>query len=65
MDFAFSLDHRMKRKENEKIDKYSDLTRELKNLWNMKVMVRPIVVGALGTVSKGLEKSPRELAIKG
>ena len=27
-----------------------------KKLWNMRVMVLPIVIGALGTVSNGLEK---------
>ena len=37
------------------MDKYLDLARELKRLWNMKVKVIPIVVGALGTVPKGLE----------
>ena len=31
-----------------------DLTRELKKLWNMKVMVIPIVIGSLGTVTKAL-----------
>ena len=29
-------DHRIKLKECEKKDKYLDLARELKNLWNMK-----------------------------
>ena len=40
----------------EKRNKYVDLTRELKNLWNMKVIVIPIVIGALGTIPKGLEE---------
>ena len=31
MDFAVSADHRMKRKESEKIDKYPHLPREQKN----------------------------------
>ena len=38
---------------SENRDKYRDLVRELKNLWNMKVAVIPIVIGALGTVTKG------------
>ena len=29
---------------------------KLKTLWNMKVMVIPIIIGALGTVSKRLSK---------
>ena len=40
----------MKRK---KIDKYLDLARELKKLWNI-VTVISIVVGALGTVFRNL-----------
>ena len=39
--------------------------RELKNLWNMRVMVIPIVVGALGTAPKSLEKSLEEWEIIG
>ena len=37
------------------MDKYLDIARELKKLWNMKVTFIPIVIGALGTVTKGLE----------
>ena len=50
VDFAVPADHRIKLKESEKKDKYLDLARELKNLWNMKVTIVPIVIGALGTV---------------
>ncbi len=41
-----------------KKDKYLDLARELKKLWNMKVTIVPIVIGALGTITKGLLKGP-------
>ena len=37
VNFAVSADHRIKLKECEKRDKYLDLSRELKKLWNMKV----------------------------
>ena len=40
----------------EKKDKYLDLARELKKLWNMQVTIIPIVIGAFGTVTKGLLK---------
>ena len=53
MDFIIPADHRVKLKEREKRDKYQDLTRELKKLWNMKVTVIQIVIGAFGTVTKG------------
>ena len=36
--------------------KYLNLARELKKLWNMKVTVIPNVIGALGTIPKGLVK---------
>ena len=54
----------MKIKEIEKLDKYLDLGWELKNLWNMKVMVILIIVGTLGTVLKSLEKRLVELEIR-
>ena len=50
-------------KEGEKLDKYLDLARERKELWKMEVTVIPIVVGALGTILKGLEKGLGELGI--
>ena len=49
MDFAMPADHRVKLKESEKKDKYLDLTRELKKLWNLNVTVIPIVICALGS----------------
>ena len=43
-------------KENETINKYLDLSKQLKKMLNMKGTVMPIIVGAIGTVPKGLEK---------
>ena len=60
-DFAVSADHRIYLKESEKKDKYLDLARELEKLWNMKVTIVPIVIGALGTITKGLLKSLEDL----
>ena len=54
VDFAVSVDHRVKLKESDKKDKYLDLAGELKKLWNIKVTVLSIVIGALGTVTKGV-----------
>ena len=54
MDFALSADHRMKIKENKKIDKYLNITRELKKAMNMEMTVIPNITGALGTVPKSL-----------
>ena len=48
---------------SEKKDKYLDLARELKKLWNMKVMIVSIVIGAFGTITKGLLKGLEDLEI--
>ena len=58
------MEHRMKMKESKKIDKYQDLTRELKKLWNIKVMMILNEVGILGTVPKNLIKNLGELEIR-
>ena len=63
VDFAVPADHRINLKEGEKKDKYLDLARELKKLWNMKVTIVPIVIGALGTVTKGLLKGLEDLEV--
>ena len=53
IDFAVPADHRIKLKECAKRDKYLDLARELKKLWNMKVTIISIVICAFSTVTKG------------
>ena len=63
VDFAVPADHRTELKECEKKDKYIDLARELKKLWNMKVTIIPIVIGAFGTVTKWLLKGLEDLEV--
>ena len=66
MDFSVLVDHRVKLKESEKKDKY--LARELKKkqqLWNMKMTIKLIVIGTLGTVTEGLLKGLEDLEIRG
>ena len=47
----------MKDKEKEKIESYQDLKRELKRIRKLRrVTVVPVIIGALGTVSKDIEK---------
>ena len=65
VDFAVPADHRIKQKECKKKDKYLDLARELKNLWNMQVTIISIVIGAFGTVTKGLLKGLEDLEVGG
>ncbi len=54
----------MQIKESEKRDKFLDLARELRKLWNMRATVIPIVVSAFGTVLEGLERRLEELEIR-
>ena len=65
MDLTVLADHRVKLKGGEKKDKYLDLARVLTKLWNMTLMVIPIVIGALGTATKGLIKGLEDLGIRG
>ena len=48
-----------------KEDKYLNLARELKKLWNMKVTIIPSVIGAFGTVTKELLKGLENLEVGG
>ena len=61
MDFVVPADQRVKIKEFEKREKYLDLIRELKKLWNMRMTVVPIVISAHGTVPKLLERELEHL----
>ena len=65
VDFGVPAVPRIKLKECEKKDKYLDLARELKKLWNMQVTIIPIVIGAFGTVTKGLLKRLEDLEVGG
>ena len=62
-DFAVQADHRIKLKECEKKDRYLDLARELEKLWNTKVTIAPIVIGAFATITKGLLKGLEDLEV--
>ena len=65
MGFAVPAGHRIKQKESEKKDKYRELARELKKIWNMKVTIIPLVISVFGTVTKGLLKGLEDLEVGG
>ena len=64
IDFAMPYDTGVDDKDVEEIEKYLDLARELKKVWNMKVIVVPLVVGALRTPAKELEKRLKTCGIE-
>ena len=65
VDFAVPADHRIKLKEYEKKDEYLDFAGELKKMYNMKVTIIPIVIGAFGTVTKRLLKGLENMEVGG
>ena len=63
IDVACPGDHNILKKRNEKIDKYSELRLEISRLWNKKTSIVPIVIGALGSIPKGLQTYLKQLEI--
>ena len=56
IDVACPFDMRVLEKKQEKIDHYQDLRIEVQKIWSCRrVSIIPIVIGALGTVSKNLK----------
>jgi hypothetical protein len=44
------------KKEAEKIVKYKDVIIEIQHMWNVKSKVKPVIIGATGTISKSFRK---------
>ena len=64
VDVACPFDTRVQDKEREKVEKYQDLKRELKRIWqSQEIVTIPIIIGTLGTVSKNVEHWLRKLDI--
>ena len=49
-------------KEMEKESKYKDLELEIDRMWHMKTEEIPVVVGALGTLKKGMVESIKKVS---
>ena len=56
IDMSVPRDSNIVAKEYEKRSKYKDLEIEIQRMWKMKTIVLPIVVGALGTMTKDFDK---------
>ena len=64
IDIAVPNDVRVGNKEQEKVEKYQDLRREIAALWGMKkTEVIPIVIGALGMISKKLDMWIKKIGV--
>ena len=64
VDCAVPADYRIEISQQRKTENYQDLKRELKKLWNLKTSIAPIVIGALGTIPKSLEKHHNDLNVE-
>ena len=66
VDVACPFDTRVAENEREMIDHYQDLKVKVQKIWNCRsVYVIPIVIGALGTVSRHLRMWSSKLGIAG
>ena len=54
IDMSIPSDRNIALKGIEKKSKYKDLELEIQRMWQMKTEVIPVVVGALGTIKKGM-----------
>ena len=48
VDFAIPMDHHVKEKEEEKLNKYMDLAAEVRRQFRVKTVIVPIVFGSFG-----------------
>ena len=56
IDIATPQDHNIVSKENEKVDKYIDVASVIRTEHKVNAEIVPLVIGALGTVSKRLKR---------
>ena len=62
IDMTVPSDRNIALKEIEKKSKYKDLELEIQRMWHMKTVVIPVVVGALGTVEKGMVENIKKVS---
>ena len=65
IDIAVPWDAHIEEKEKEKgmLENYHDLRRENAQLWHVNVTVTHVVVGALGMVTKNLQRSLQQIEV--
>jgi len=55
IDVSIPADKYLTAKEEEKLSKYQDLRIEQERLWQKRTVIVPVVIGALGSISKRLK----------
>jgi hypothetical protein len=56
IDIATPDGSNVNRKEIEKLSKYKDLEIEVSRMWKVRTKIVSVIIGALGTIKKGLDK---------
>ena len=64
IDVAFPEDGRVSENEDKKVEKYQDLAREIRTMWNVRTEVILVVMGALGSVPMNLENNLKVIDAK-
>ena len=60
---AIPEDGRVRAKEDEKVEKYQDIAREVRKIRGVRTKVITIVVGALGTIPLRLKENLRAIGV--
>ena len=55
IDVAIPSDYNIQKKATEKMNKYVDLQIECQRMWDKKVQVIPVIIGATGIVDKSIQ----------
>lgn len=63
VDFSVPWDKNVRLKEDEKVERYTPLSKEIRRMYGVKTRVVPLVVGSLGVVSSRLVGHLKELEI--
>ena len=63
IDVAIPDDRRVRAKQDEKVEKYRDLAREIRKKGVIRKKVTPIVVGALGTIPLRIKENLRTIGV--
>ena len=64
IDMAFPEDGRVSETEDKKVEKYQDLAREIRTMWDVRTEVILVVMGALGSVPMNLENKLKVIDAK-
>ncbi|TWW81593.1 hypothetical protein D4764_01G0014080, partial [Takifugu flavidus] len=61
IDVAIPNDSNIRKKENEKLEKYQALKEEIEKMWGVKATVVPVVIGTLGAVTPKLSRGLQQI----